>query len=188
MVKFFLQLRFIQYFDCKCMKIPDFSRIDSHFGQQWAPPAYYHLTPIVSKGKHWSIYRLLPLLGTFWCWGPGSPYSAICQHGICLLSKLVVADGLAPNRCQAISNYQFRAATNTVPSEYKYEYESEGINVHFYSWIHPLSSCYVKCLPLQCTCPVTNAKVKSSLVFWFTSYNPQWYIFFASFLYKFLLF
>ena len=30
-VKFFLQLRFIQYFDCKCMKIPDFSRIDSHF-------------------------------------------------------------------------------------------------------------------------------------------------------------
>ena len=31
MVKFFLQLRFIEYFDCKCMKIPDFSRIDSHF-------------------------------------------------------------------------------------------------------------------------------------------------------------
>ena len=31
MVKFFLQLRFIQYFDCKCMTIPDFSRIDSHF-------------------------------------------------------------------------------------------------------------------------------------------------------------
>ena len=31
MVKFFLQLRFIQYFDSKCMKIPDFSRIDSHF-------------------------------------------------------------------------------------------------------------------------------------------------------------
>ena len=31
MAKFFLQLRFIQYFDCKCMKIPDFSRIDSHF-------------------------------------------------------------------------------------------------------------------------------------------------------------
>ena len=31
MVKFFLQLRFIQYIDCKCMKIPDFSRIDSHF-------------------------------------------------------------------------------------------------------------------------------------------------------------
>ena len=31
MVKFLLQLRFIQYFDCKCMKIPDFSRIDSHF-------------------------------------------------------------------------------------------------------------------------------------------------------------
>ena len=28
MVKFFLQLRFIQYFDYKCMKIPDFSRID----------------------------------------------------------------------------------------------------------------------------------------------------------------
>ena len=34
MVKFFLQLRFIQYFDCKCMKIPDFSRIDSHFVAQ----------------------------------------------------------------------------------------------------------------------------------------------------------
>ena len=31
MVKFFLQLRFIQYFDCKRVKIPDFSRIDSHF-------------------------------------------------------------------------------------------------------------------------------------------------------------
>ena len=31
MVKLFLQLRFIQYFDCKCMKIPYFSRIDSHF-------------------------------------------------------------------------------------------------------------------------------------------------------------
>ena len=34
MVEFFLQLRFIQYFDCKCMKIPDFSRIDSHFVAQ----------------------------------------------------------------------------------------------------------------------------------------------------------
>ena len=31
MVKFFLQLRFIQYFDCKCLKIPDFSTIDSYF-------------------------------------------------------------------------------------------------------------------------------------------------------------
>ena len=29
-----------------------FCGVDTNFGQQWAPPAYYHLTPIVSKGKH----------------------------------------------------------------------------------------------------------------------------------------
>ena len=29
-----------------------FCGINTNFGQQWAPPAYYHLTPIVSKGKH----------------------------------------------------------------------------------------------------------------------------------------
>ena len=27
--------------------------VNTNFGQQWTPPAYYHLTPIVSKGKHW---------------------------------------------------------------------------------------------------------------------------------------
>ena len=30
-----------------------FCGVNTNFGQQWAPPAYYHLTPIVSKGKHW---------------------------------------------------------------------------------------------------------------------------------------
>ena len=29
-----------------------FYGVNTNFGQQWAPPAYYHLTPIVSKGKH----------------------------------------------------------------------------------------------------------------------------------------
>ena len=30
-----------------------FCGVNTNFGQQWAPPAYHHLTPIVSKGKHW---------------------------------------------------------------------------------------------------------------------------------------
>ena len=29
-----------------------FFGVNTNLGQQWAPPAYYHLTPIVSKGKH----------------------------------------------------------------------------------------------------------------------------------------
>ena len=32
-----------------------FCGVNINFGQQWAPPAYYHLTPIVSKGKHWKM-------------------------------------------------------------------------------------------------------------------------------------
>ena len=32
-----------------------FCGVNTNFGQQWAPPAYYHLTPIVSKGKHWLL-------------------------------------------------------------------------------------------------------------------------------------
>ena len=43
--------------------------------------------------------------------------------------------------------------------EYEYEYEYEVMNMNVYSWIHTLSSCYVKYLPLQCTCPTTNAKL-----------------------------
>ena len=35
-----------------------FCGVNTNFGQQWAPPAYYHLTPIVSKGKHWTVYKL----------------------------------------------------------------------------------------------------------------------------------
>ena len=35
-----------------------FCGINTNFGQQWAPPAYYHLTPIVSKGKH-CIFKVL---------------------------------------------------------------------------------------------------------------------------------
>ena len=31
-----------------------FCGVNTNFGQQWDPPAYYHLTPIVSKGKHWN--------------------------------------------------------------------------------------------------------------------------------------
>ena len=34
-----------------------FCGVNTNFGQQWAPPAYYHLTPIVSKGKHWKINK-----------------------------------------------------------------------------------------------------------------------------------
>ena len=35
-----------------------FCGVNTNFGQQWAPPAYYHLTPIVSKGKHWYSYLI----------------------------------------------------------------------------------------------------------------------------------
>ena len=34
-----------------------FCGVNTNFGQQWAPPAYHHLTPIVSKGKRCNIYR-----------------------------------------------------------------------------------------------------------------------------------
>ena len=33
-----------------------FCGVNTNFGQQWAPPAYYHLTPIASKGKHWDCF------------------------------------------------------------------------------------------------------------------------------------
>ena len=33
-----------------------FCGVNTNFGQQWAPPAYYHFTPIVSKGKHCYLY------------------------------------------------------------------------------------------------------------------------------------
>ena len=33
-----------------------FYGVNTNFGQQWAPPASYHLTPIVSKGKHWTYF------------------------------------------------------------------------------------------------------------------------------------
>ena len=29
-----------------------FCGVNTNFGQQWTPPAHYHLTPIVSMGKH----------------------------------------------------------------------------------------------------------------------------------------
>ena len=35
-----------------------FCGVNTNFGQQWAPPAYYHFTPIVSKGKH-CIYNMI---------------------------------------------------------------------------------------------------------------------------------
>ena len=34
-----------------------FCGVNTNFGQQWAPPAYYHLTPIVSKGKLCECYN-----------------------------------------------------------------------------------------------------------------------------------
>ena len=34
-----------------------FCGVNTNFGQQCAPPAYYHLTPIVSKGKHCSLIK-----------------------------------------------------------------------------------------------------------------------------------
>ena len=37
-----------------------FCGVNTNFGQQWAPPAYYHLTPIVSKGKHWRASKRGP--------------------------------------------------------------------------------------------------------------------------------
>ena len=40
-----------------------FCGVNTNFGQQWAPPAYYHLTPIVSKGKHWKRHSHLPSPG-----------------------------------------------------------------------------------------------------------------------------
>ena len=38
-----------------------FCGVNTNFGQQWAPPAYYHLTPIVSKGKHCDAFPSLPI-------------------------------------------------------------------------------------------------------------------------------
>ena len=42
-----------------------FCGVNTNFGQQWAPPAYYHLTPIVSKGKHWVWYILFNIFSWF---------------------------------------------------------------------------------------------------------------------------
>ena len=43
-----------------------FCGVNTNFGQQWAPPAYYHLTPIVSKGKHCNSvqYHIIIITGT----------------------------------------------------------------------------------------------------------------------------
>ena len=35
-----------------------FCGVNTNFGQQWAPAAYYHLTPIVSKGKHCKLHQI----------------------------------------------------------------------------------------------------------------------------------
>ena len=44
------------YENSRCLKNRfTFCGVNTNFGQQWAPPAYYHLTPIVSKGKHWDL-------------------------------------------------------------------------------------------------------------------------------------
>ena len=48
-----------------------FCGVNTNFGQQLAPAAYYHLTPIVSKGKHWITYLKyysLEILNVYW-WG-----------------------------------------------------------------------------------------------------------------------
>ena len=39
-----------------------FCGVNTNFGQQWAPLAYYHLTPIVSKGKQCIWYFFCPVI------------------------------------------------------------------------------------------------------------------------------
>ena len=55
-----------------------FCGVNTNFGQQWAPPAYYHLTPIVSKGKHWYVLFVV-------CMG------CIIDAGKCLTGSYVVS-------------------------------------------------------------------------------------------------
>ena len=43
-----------------------FCGVNTNFGQQWAPPAYYHLTHIVSKGKHCSLIQKYMREGYMW--------------------------------------------------------------------------------------------------------------------------
>ena len=54
-----------------------FCGVNTHFGQQWAPPAYYHLTPIVSKGKHWTDIVLSCRVFT----PQPSGLEGYCRHG-----------------------------------------------------------------------------------------------------------
>ena len=62
-----------------------FCGVNTNFGQQWAPPAYYHLTPIVSKGKYCLFYAMLSFVHHF---------KAICEF------KLELQSGNAYQGCQ----------------------------------------------------------------------------------------
>ena len=69
-----------------------FCGVNINFGQQWAPPAYYHLTPIVSKGKHWVWYNCCeprPQLTCFvWLWLQAVwGITAVLQCNICMPCK-----------------------------------------------------------------------------------------------------
>ena len=66
-----------------------FCGVNTNFGQQWAPPAYYHLTPIVSKGKHCSMLTALTIYKPFFQWMAGfnqvvpghpNPYGKSGEH------------------------------------------------------------------------------------------------------------
>ena len=64
-----------------------FCGVNTNFGQQWAPPAYYHLTPIVNKGKL--------------C----TPYISVCfcVNGLLKLSNIRSAPGQKQVLCKTIS-------------------------------------------------------------------------------------
>ena len=57
-----------------------FCGVNTNFGQQLAPPAYYHLTPIVSEGKHWKLCYFRDSISAYpiWCidlsWARINPY------------------------------------------------------------------------------------------------------------------
>ena len=87
-------------------------------------------------------------------------------HGVCVNRKIAefckITKGTAP--C-CVMMFSFH-------NKYENAYEYEVTNMNFYSWIHPLSNCYIECFSLQCTCPVTNAKMKSSK---FMEVNNWWF-------------
>ena len=68
-----------------------FYSVNTNFGQQWAPPAYYHLTPIVSKGKHWNGYPSFYLRIALVAPSPGWFLMALCERKIQLPGEISVS-------------------------------------------------------------------------------------------------